>query len=192
MCVCVCVCVCVHTHARAKSCLTLCNPMDCRPLGFSVYGIFQARLLEWVAISKVATPEDLPHPRIETRSLESSTLAAKFFTIVQPRKLQNGVVIIPYKIMVQMTYFGKSLQTINQIKPVVGLASWLEEWWAGGTDTRLWGLLCLRAYTTLGLLRPSVSEICFLFLCRDMQKVAAAWNPLWQWEIKINCHTGGN
>ena len=58
-------------------------------------------------------------------------------------------------------------------------------------SSRLWGPLCLRAYTTLGLLRPSVSEICFLFLCRDMQKVAAAWNPLWQWGIKINCHNGG-
>ena len=32
-------------------CLTLCNPMDCNPPGFSVHGIFQARILEWVAIS---------------------------------------------------------------------------------------------------------------------------------------------
>ena len=28
-----------------------CNPMDCSPPGSSVYGIFQARILEWVAIS---------------------------------------------------------------------------------------------------------------------------------------------
>ena len=34
-----------------QSCLTLCNPMDCNPPGSSVYGIFQARILEWVAIS---------------------------------------------------------------------------------------------------------------------------------------------
>ena len=74
------------------------------------------------------TPGDLPHPRIKPLSLESSALAAEFFTIVPPGKLQNGVVIIPYKIMVPMTYFGKSLQTINQIKPLVGLVSWLEEW----------------------------------------------------------------
>ena len=31
-------------------CLTLSNPMDCSPQGFSVYGILQARILEWVAI----------------------------------------------------------------------------------------------------------------------------------------------
>ena len=34
-----------------QSCLTLCNPMDCSLLGFSVHGILQARTLEWVAIS---------------------------------------------------------------------------------------------------------------------------------------------
>ena len=34
----------------AKSCLTLCDPMDCSPLGSSVHGILQARILEWVAI----------------------------------------------------------------------------------------------------------------------------------------------
>ena len=32
-------------------CPTLCNPMDCSPTGFSVHGIFQARILKWVAIS---------------------------------------------------------------------------------------------------------------------------------------------
>ena len=34
-----------------QSCLTLCNPIDGSPPGFSVPGILQARTLEWVAIS---------------------------------------------------------------------------------------------------------------------------------------------
>ena len=34
----------------AQSCPTLCDPMDCSLPGSSVYGIFQAKLLEWVAI----------------------------------------------------------------------------------------------------------------------------------------------
>ena len=34
-----------------KSCLTLCDPMDCSPPGSSVYGISQGRRLEWVVIS---------------------------------------------------------------------------------------------------------------------------------------------
>ena len=32
-------------------CPTLCDPMDCSLPGSSVHGIFQARVLEWVAIS---------------------------------------------------------------------------------------------------------------------------------------------
>ena len=35
----------------AQSCLTLCDPMDCSLPGSSIHGIFQARVLEWVAIS---------------------------------------------------------------------------------------------------------------------------------------------
>ena len=35
----------------AQSCLTLSDPMDCSLPGFSVHGIFQARVLEWVAIA---------------------------------------------------------------------------------------------------------------------------------------------
>ena len=35
----------------AQSCTTLCDPMDCSPPGSSIHGMFQARVLEWVAIS---------------------------------------------------------------------------------------------------------------------------------------------
>ena len=35
----------------AQSCLTLSDPMDCSIPGSSVHGIFQARVLEWVAIA---------------------------------------------------------------------------------------------------------------------------------------------
>ena len=34
-----------------QSCLTLCNPVKCRPSGSSIHGILQARILEWVATS---------------------------------------------------------------------------------------------------------------------------------------------
>ena len=35
--------VCVHFKSP-QSCLTLCNPMDCRFLGSSVHGVLQARM----------------------------------------------------------------------------------------------------------------------------------------------------
>ena len=34
----------------AQSCPTLSDPMDCSPPGSSIYGIFQARVLEWGAL----------------------------------------------------------------------------------------------------------------------------------------------
>ena len=41
----------IHVCARVLSCVRLCNPMDCSPSGFSIHGIFQARILEQAAIS---------------------------------------------------------------------------------------------------------------------------------------------
>ena len=35
---------------KVKSCPTLCDPMDCSLAGSSVYGVLQARILEWVTI----------------------------------------------------------------------------------------------------------------------------------------------
>ena len=35
----------------AQSCPTLCDPMDYSLQGFSIHGVFQARVLEWVTIS---------------------------------------------------------------------------------------------------------------------------------------------
>ena len=40
----------------AQSCPTLSDPMDCNLPGSSVHGIFQARVLEWVAIAFSNTP----------------------------------------------------------------------------------------------------------------------------------------
>ena len=41
--------VCVYAKLL-QSCLTLCDPMDCRPPGSSVHGILQTRIMEWVAM----------------------------------------------------------------------------------------------------------------------------------------------
>ena len=39
------------TCRHAQSCPILCDPMDCSPPGSTVHGIFQIRIMEWVAIS---------------------------------------------------------------------------------------------------------------------------------------------
>ena len=67
------------------SCPTLCDPMNCSLPGFSVHGIFQARILEWVAISYSM---DSSQPRDWNLSLVSPALAGRFITIVS-RAAQN-------------------------------------------------------------------------------------------------------
>ena len=58
------------------SCVRRCSPLDCSPPGFSVHGIFQARILEWVAIYS----RDLPDPGTKPKSSASPALADIFFT----------------------------------------------------------------------------------------------------------------
>ena len=60
----------------AKSCPTLFDPMDCSLPGFSVHGILQAIILEWVAIP---FSRDLPDPGIEPRfpALQADSLPSE-------------------------------------------------------------------------------------------------------------------
>ena len=54
----------------------LCDLMACSLPGFSVRGVLQARILEWVAMP---SSRDLPNPGIELASLTSNALAGRFF-----------------------------------------------------------------------------------------------------------------
>ena len=62
---------CIHD----QSCLTVCNPLDCHLPGSSVYGISQARILEWVAF-----PSSRRSSQPRDRTCVSCILASKFFT----------------------------------------------------------------------------------------------------------------
>ena len=67
-----------------QSCPTLCNPMDCSPPGFSVHGILQARILEWVAVSFSGALSD---PGMEPTFLKSCALVGTaFFTTASSGK----------------------------------------------------------------------------------------------------------
>ena len=56
-------------------CLTLWNPMDCSPPGFSVHEILQARILEWIAIP---LSRGSSQPRDWT---QVSSIAGRLFTV---------------------------------------------------------------------------------------------------------------
>ena len=64
----------------AQSCLTLCDPMDCSPPGSSVHGVFQAWILEWVAVS-FSRVSSLPRDRTRV-----SLIVGRHFTIWATRE----------------------------------------------------------------------------------------------------------
>ena len=67
-----------------QSCRTLCNPMDCSPPGYSVHGIFQAGMLEWVAIS-------FSRRSFQTRGRSwASHIAGRLFTIWATRSCSEA------------------------------------------------------------------------------------------------------
>ena len=70
----------------AQSCLTLCNPRDYSLPGSSVLGIFQARILEWIAISFSKTPSQ------RTDRTWVSRIVGRFFTVWPTREAP----FIPY------------------------------------------------------------------------------------------------
>ena len=67
----------------AQSCLTLYDPMDCSLPGSSVHGIFQARVLEWVAI---AFSRGSSRPRDWT---QVSCIAGRRFTVWATREARS-------------------------------------------------------------------------------------------------------
>ena len=62
---------------QLQSCPILCDPMDCSPPGFSVHGILQARILEWVAISSSRVSSWL---RDQIQVYSAPALTGRFFT----------------------------------------------------------------------------------------------------------------
>ena len=66
-----------------QSCLTLCDPMECSTPGFSVHGILQAGILEWVAIP---FSRGSSWPRDQT---QVSCVAGRFFTVLAIREAQT-------------------------------------------------------------------------------------------------------
>ena len=65
----------------AQSCPTLCDPMDCSLSGSSLHGIFQAIVLEWIAISFSRRSS---RPRDQTRV---SRIVDRRFTIWATREV---------------------------------------------------------------------------------------------------------
>ena len=91
-----------------QSCLTLCNPMDCRPPDSSVHGISQARILVWVVIS---FSRGSSRPR--DQNCVSCIVADGVFTTEQPGKQLWGCVYILPSPQVTCSYKTWSQRAIS-------------------------------------------------------------------------------
>ena len=97
----------------AQSCATLCDPMDCSPPGFSVRGILQARILEWVAI-----PSSRGSSQTGDR-MQVSHVAGGFFTIWAIRLAKGDG---------QLKKPGRSLTTVSQTQIAAPSPSLAPSW----------------------------------------------------------------
>ena len=77
------ICTIKYEYEVAQVCLTLCNPVDCSLPDSSVHVIFQARILEWVAIS---FSRGSSRPRVWTWV---SRAAGRLFTVWATREAQK-------------------------------------------------------------------------------------------------------
>ena len=111
-----------------QSCLTLCDSMD-----YTVAGILQARILEWVAIS---FSWDLSNPEIEPMSLMSSALQADLYHCTT-WEVQCGVCIYTHThtyiyIYVQCLTPFRRLNTIWQMCSLQTTEVYCSQFWRLG------------------------------------------------------------
>ena len=172
------------------SCIWLCDTMDCTLPGFSVHGILQARILEWVS---------MPYSRGPSRLRDQtwvSCIAGRFFTTEQPGKL----VYLDYKLR-DLYHIGVGsfhppaltmkgpLLTLDQTNedylktPEARLSRWVvgSIWYLGPSiwrQIRIWwqdGVRSKRRHPSglgvpLGLWRDLTSKVIWVRYCRSRTK----------------------
>ena len=123
----------------AQLCLTLCDHVDCTLPGSSVHGIFQARILEWVALP---SPGDLRNPgqnpkspTLQVDSLPSEPSGKPKNTGVDNLSLLQGIFLAQElnwgllhcrRILYQLSYQGSPNLSLTSPKVINDTISALE------------------------------------------------------------------
>ena len=113
---------------HAQSCPTLCGPRDCSPPGFSVHEIFQARLLEWLAIS---SSKGSSRPWDQICVSHVSCTSRQIFTTAPPRSPEVITDTVKFKLKWGHNELGWALNPFVFIRkrPCVGtslVVQWLK------------------------------------------------------------------
>ena len=116
---------CVH----AQLCLTLCNPKNCSPPGYSVHGIFQARntavgchFLTLTLILLNPYNDLHPQPLLPTPSLQacvyfllSQTLLQNWIFYIRKKKVLHGYNIYLWQAELKLTCIWSNLKTRSEL-----------------------------------------------------------------------------
>ena len=117
-----------------QSCLTLSDPMDCSPPGSSIHGIFQARVLEWVAIafSRRGPLEEVKSEKAAPMSIRNETLCLYSIVYLKDRSQCCVLVTIKNKIKLKNIFWRRQWHPTPVLLPgkyhgwrnLVGCSPW--------------------------------------------------------------------
>ena len=96
-----------------KSCPTFCDPMDCSLPGSSIHGIFQARILEWVAISGknlAKSPSQLPSSLLRYQTTPPNIL---LFLAEDDFKVRILTILVSYSFLLCFSPIYMLLNFVN-------------------------------------------------------------------------------
>ena len=93
----------------AQLCPTHCDHLDCSLPGFSIHGIFQARVLEWFAIS---LSRGSSQPRDWT---QVSHIAGRCFTLWATRERVHNMVYEYFRLIVENYCLGKKKKSFQNM-----------------------------------------------------------------------------
>ena len=173
-------------HACTLSLVRFCDPKNCNPLGSSVHGIFQARILLWVAISSFRGSSQPWDPKcisctgrqiVYHSHLASSLCQGTFPNIKVTSKY---TVDPPPSIQTCDRYLGSYGEKIRTLLPKCVFCTHIATvssgaCWRWSDKARVWKdwIFCVLRSTRLSV--PSKYETSFSLVSRPPVKNTAAW-----------------
>ena len=122
-----------------KSCTTFFDPIDCNLPGTSVHGIFQARVLEWIAIS-------FSRGSSQSRDwTQVSCIAGRHFTVWAIREAHTCIasltINIPHQNGTFVTFAESTLRHHNHLKFIVNIT--IHSWCFPFYSLNKWTMTCI-------------------------------------------------
>ena len=170
----------LYTHRKKESEVaqlypTLCNPMDCSLPGSSIHGIFQARVLKWIAISFSRRSSQ---PRDWTRVFHT---VGRRFTVWATREViysETEQLTLSVFSLLLVPGDGKRCWRVR----IEGIRTWPESWVTFLLNHFFWLLHCIHRKSKVRILVEDVKYFLLRLIKKQMPPVS----------ISVHHCTGGS